>query len=150
MATKYQQGLYTLKNPYKYLGDASKVRFMSSWELQVFNYMDNNPNVIKWSSEEVAITYLKPTDNRLHKYYPDILVLYRDNTGVEKWELIEIKPKAQTKPSRAKSPKVRLYQNITLAVNMAKFAAAQQWCEAQQANGISVTFRILTENQIFK
>ena len=150
MASRFDQGWYMVKNPDKYLGDVNEVRFMSSWELNAFNFLDGNPNVLKWGSEEIAIPYIKPTDGRVHKYLPDLIVQYRDKEGVEKWELLEIKPAAQVKVSRARNPNTRTYQNLTLAVNTAKWAAAQQWCEAQQKNGMAITFRILTEHSIFK
>ena len=149
MATKFKQGLYTVKHPEKYIGDVTKVRYMSSWELQMFMFLDGNPNILKWSSEEVVIPYIKPTDGRVHKYYPDLLVLYRDQNGVERWELIEVKPSTQLKLSKSKSPKTRQLQNLTLSVNKAKWDSALRWCEHQQNNGMNVTFRIITEKQIF-
>ena len=37
-------------------------------------YFDRNENVIEWSSEEIAIPYVSPWDNKIHRYYPDFLV----------------------------------------------------------------------------
>jgi hypothetical protein len=149
MATNFKQGLYTVKHPQKYIGDVTKVRYMSSWELNAFNFLDGNQNVLQWSSENIAIPYIKPTDGRVHKYYPDLLVLYKDRHGQEHWELIEIKPSTQLVVSRSKSPKTRMFQNLTLAVNKAKWDSAELWCEHQRKNGMDVKFKLLTEKQVF-
>ena len=150
MATRFKQGYFVPKNPEKYVGNVEKIRYMSSWELQFDQFLDGNPNVLKWSSEEVAIPYKKPTDGKIHKYYPDILVCYKNKAGAEIWELIEIKPLSQTKPSRSRNRKTNLYETLTLAVNMAKWEAAGAWCKMQQQNGMNITFRIISEDSIFK
>lgn len=142
--TKFRQGLYTPKNPAKYMGDATKIRYMSSWELETHKFFDNNPRVLKWASEEIAIPYLKPTDGKMHKYYPDYFIIYINNSGEECKEIIEVKPLAQTKMPRAGS-KPNLYESLTLSVNIAKWQAAQAFCKAR-----NMTFRIITEKSIFK
>lgn len=153
MATgkKFLQGYYTPKNPEKYLGDVSKIVYRSSWELEVHRFLDNNSKVIKWGSEEIAIPYIKPTDGKVHKYFPDYIVCYRNRTGETVWELLEVKPKEQTKKSSSRNPKTRLYENVTYAINMSKWRYAQAWCEEQtQKTGIIHKFRILTQMSIFK
>jgi hypothetical protein len=30
-------------------------------------YLDENPNVIEWKSEEIAIPDISPVDNRIHR-----------------------------------------------------------------------------------
>lgn len=147
---RFKQGYYTLVNPEKYIGDPTKVRYMSSWELECFRVLDNNPNVIHWSSEEIAIPYIKPTDGKLHKYYPDLFICCRTKSGEKKWTLIEIKPLAQTKPPSSRS-KHLLYEQITHAVNLSKWKAAQAWCERQSVlMREQITFQIVTERQLFK
>lgn len=149
--TKYKQGYFLPQHPEKYVGDITKIRFMSSWELEFFKFADNNPNVLKWSSEEIPIKYIKPTDGRVHKYYPDIFISYKDKHGNIKWELIEIKPLTQTKRPRTKNGQPPLYETIQWVVNQAKWEAAHRWCETMTHQlGAPVTFRILTERQIFK
>lgn len=149
MAKHFKQGYFTPKHPEKYLGDVTKIRYMSSWELHCFHFLDGNPNVLKWASEEIAIDYIKPTDGRIHKYFPDLLICYRTKDGEVKWELIEIKPAAQTRPPR-KNTKHALYEQATYAINVSKWKAAQAWCERQrQLTGTTVLFRIITENQLF-
>jgi hypothetical protein len=68
------QGYFKPRHPEKYVGDVNKIRFMSSWELQADKFLDDNPNVLRWSSEEIVIPYVKPTDGKVHRYYPDYWV----------------------------------------------------------------------------
>lgn len=146
---RWQKGNYTPKNPDKYIGDPSKIVYRSSWERSFCEFLDNNINVLEWASEEVAIPYLKPTDNRVHKYYPDFYIKYRNKDGDIVQEIVEIKPKNQTyhtvRQSRARNPKTRLVENLTAAINKAKWLAASQWCQQR-----GIVFRILTEQDLFK
>lgn len=142
---KFIQGYYTPKHPEKYVGDTTKIRYMSSWELQTHQFFDNNSRVLRWSSEEIAIPYIKPTDGRFHKYYPDYWVEYVNVEGEICQEILEVKPAQQTRPSKSRNPKHRLYEQLNFAVNTAKWQYAMAWC--QQRN---MKFRIITENSIFK
>lgn len=146
---RFQQGYYKPKNPHKYLGDTDKIRYMSSYELETHRFLDNNPNVLLWQSEEIAIPYLKPTDGKVHKYYPDYWVEYVTKHGEIKRMLVEVKPSSQTKAPRA-NRKHALYEQLTYAVNRAKWEAAIKWCEYQsKVDEIPVEFRIVTERKIF-
>ena len=145
MANNFKQGYFTPKHPEKYVGNVNKIRYMSSWELQTNNFLDGNPNVLQWASEEIAIQYIKPTDNRIHKYYPDYWVKYVNNAGQVVQEILEIKPAQQCKQSRSRNPKTRLYESLTFAVNTAKWEAAQKWCKDH-----GMVFRLVTETSIFK
>lgn len=142
--SRFTQGYYTLKNPEKYVGDKSKIRYMSSWELQTHSFFDNNKRVIRWSSEELCIPYIKPTDGKIHKYYPDYWVEYVNTDGEILQEIIEVKPSTQTRMPRSNS-KHKLYEQITFAVNTAKWQACSMWCKQHGMN-----FRIVTEKSIFK
>lgn len=142
--SRFKQGYFTPKNPHKYIGDVTKIRYMSSYEYEMHQFLDNNPNVLRWGSEIICIPYVKPTDQRVHKYYPDYYVEYRDRQGHVHKEVLEVKPHAQTKRPRANS-KHALYENLTLAVNVAKWQAAQTWCAER-----GIAFRIITERNIFK
>jgi len=146
MAGSYKQGYYKLTHPEKYRGDISKVRFMSSWELNTHKFLDNNPNVLRWSSEEIAIPYIKPTDGKIHKYYPDYWVMYQNKNGEVIEEIWEVKPSSQVTPSRrGKRPKQQLLESVTHAINLAKWRSAQLYCQKH-----GYTFRILTEKQLFR
>lgn len=137
----FQQGWFTPRNPEKYIGDVTKIRYMSSWELNFHTMLDGNPNVLAWSSESVAIPYISPLDGRMHKYFPDYLIKYQTGDGNIKMEMIEVKPMKQVKKPTKRSSQ---YEQATFVVNMAKWAAAKAYCEA---NGIA--FRIVTEEQLF-
>lgn len=143
--SKFQQGYYKPIHPEKYIGDINKVRFMSSYELKFDRFLDNNPNVLKWSAEPFSIPYLKPTTGRIHKYFPDYYVEYKNKFGEIIKEVIEIKPKGQTTRSKAKNPKSRLYEDLTFAVNTAKWTHAEKWCAER-----GLKFRVFTELSIFK
>ena len=143
-ASRFQQGFFTPKNPEKYIGDVTKIRYMSSWELSVNEFFDGNKKVLKWASEEIAIPYIKPTDGKVHKYYVDYYVEYINAAGKKVIEIIEVKPLAQTKPPK-RSHKHYLYEQVTYSINMAKWEAAAKFAKH---NGW--TFRIITEGSIYK
>lgn len=151
MATRFKQGPYHPVHPEKYVGDLNKIRYMSSWELETHRFLDMNPNVLRWSSEEIAIPYMKPVmmpngkvSMQQRRYFPDYWVEYRtaDNKLVQ--EILEVKPKDQTTRSKRRG-KYRLHEDYTYAVNMAKWEAAKRFCDS-----IGINFRIITERSIFK
>lgn len=145
MANNYSQGYYKLKNPEKYIGDPAKIRFMSSWEYNAHQFFDNNKRVIRWSSEPFGIPYLKPTDGKIHKYFVDYYCEYIDVNGEIHKELIELKPLDQVKqPTMRGSAKTKMYNQLTWAVNQAKWEAAKQYCESH-----GMTFKIITERSVF-
>lgn len=145
----YSQGWFTPDNAGKYLGDVKNIVFRSSWELHVFEFCDDNKHILKWSSEEIAIPYKKPTFKKVPfkpaKYYPDLYVEYVSTGGAIIRQMIEIKPNKQTKPSRARKTKNRLYENAVYIINQSKWEAARQWCRAR-----NIRFTIMSENDIFK
>lgn len=145
MARNFQQGYYTPKHPEKYIGDLTKIRYMSSWELHLHEFLDNNVNVIKWSSEPFPIPYVKPTDNKVHRYYVDYYIEYKTRAGEIRKELIEVKPKKETRPSKSRNPQTRLYESLTFEINKAKWQAAMLFAKQH-----GMTFRIITENSLFK
>jgi hypothetical protein len=135
------KGRFILKNPTKYIGNANNVFFRSSWELRAMQFFDMSPSILRWGSEEIKIPYIKPTDGKIHYYYPDFLIVYKDKNGQIKQELLEIKPLKEVKISK----KSTLYDKVSIAINEAKWKAATAFA---LQNGM--TFRILTEASIFK
>ena len=89
-------GRYSVKNPSKYEGDPTKVIYRSLWERHAFKWCDDNPNIIKWSSEEVVIPYLYEVDKKYHRYFMDLKL----STKQGKTFLVEIKPDGQTRPPK--------------------------------------------------
>ena len=145
---KFKQGSYTVINKSKYIGNVSSVYYRSSWEQRVFLYMDISPNILKWSSEEISIPYIKPTDNKPHRYFPDLYAEVLTSTGAKKF-LIEIKPTKDTeiykpKKTTSKSQQRIVESAITVAINEAKWDAAREWCKIN-----SITFMIWTEKELF-
>ena len=133
----------TPRNPEKYVGDPAKIRYMSSWELQFDRFLDGNPNILRWSSECVAIPYVKPTDGKIHRYYPDYWIEYINKDGEVIQELIEIKPKSQ---AGGKSVgRMTLYEKAQYAINLAKWESCKRFCDQR-----GIVFRILTEDELFK
>ena len=148
MSTGWKQGKYDPKNPSKYVGDLTNIVYRSSWELEAFEFCDNNPNVIKWSSEEIEIPYSMPTPSggvKPARYYPDLYMEYRRVDGKIIRDLIEIKPHKQTKASKSRSPKNKMYENAVYMKNQLKWEAAKAWCTQRGIN-----FRLLTEKEQFK
>ena len=112
----------------KYIGNTRNVVGRSSWETKSFAYLDAHPNVVKWSSEEIAIKYLSPIDKRTHRYFPD---LYIEMKNGDKY-LIEIKPKRSQSPpkdSGKKSKRTLIYETCEYVKNQSKWEAAQEFAE---------------------
>lgn len=145
MAAHYHQGRFTPKNPQKYEGDLSNIIYRSSWELKFFLWCDGNPNVIKYSSEEVIVPYIKPTDGKVHRYFVDAKITVKDINGNLKTYLIEIKPHSQTKPPTIKKKKTKSYIDsvITWSINEAKWEAAKKYADKK-----GYEFKILTEHEL--
>ena len=121
------KGKYKIKKPEKYAGNPTKVVYRSLWERQAFKWCENNPKVTAWNSEEVVVPYKCTVDKKLHRYFVDLLI-QMDN---KKTYLIEIKPKSQTQPPKARSRKTKKYINeqLTYIKNNDKWEAATQFAE---------------------
>ncbi len=143
----FKQGYFRPRHPKKYKGNVNNIRFLSSYEKSFFEFLDNNPSVLLWASEEISIPYIKPTTGRVHKYYPDIWVKYKNKDGIIIQDLIEIKPEKQTKPPKTvgKSKKTQIYEAITWAINKSKWKSAKLFCIKYNMN-----WKIITEKDIFK
>ena len=50
MANKFQQGIYEVRNPRKYVGK-HRPKYRSGWELKFMRLLDDNPNILAWASE---------------------------------------------------------------------------------------------------
>ena len=146
------KGRFKPANPEKYKGDPTKITYRSSWEFKFFRFVDQHPDVIWWQSEEIAIPYLSPIDNRVHRYFPDVILKKR--VGPDQYEtvMIEIKPKSQTMPpdisKRNKTPTGRISRRYlnevkTYGINDAKWAAARKYC-----NERGWKFEIMTESHL--
>lgn len=124
-------GKFSPKNTNKYLGDPTNIWYRSLWERRVMVHLDENPNVIGWSNEEIVIPYLSPVDNRYHRYFPDFFVKIRNKNGLLESKILEVKPKNQTTPPSVKKRITRQYiqEVMTYGVNEAKWKAASEYCK---------------------
>jgi hypothetical protein len=138
--SKYAQGKYQVKNPEKYMGKRLP-NYRSSWEFTFMSFCDNNPAVLNWVSEGVKIPYFNPVSGKQTIYVPDFLVVYIDANQRQHTELVEIKPSKEATMESARSYRDKLM----VAMNMAKWAAADSWCRAN-----NMRFRVVTEFDIFK
>ena len=120
------KGKYTLLHPEKYVGNPKKIVFRSMWERKFMLYCDKTPEVLEWSSEEIAIPYHYKDKDR--NYYPDFYIKFiNENNDVEE-AIIEIKP----------------YYQRTYGQNKAKWASARKYCKEHK-----YSFKILTEKELF-
>lgn len=143
------RGRFKPTNPSKYKGDPSNIIYRSLWELRFMKYCDTHPKVLAWSSEEHVIPYISPIDNRYHRYFVDFVVVLQRADGTVDTLMVEVKPKAQTRPpERPKSGKItrRYIREVqTWGVNNAKWAAAREYCAKR-----GWSFTILTEDHLGK
>jgi hypothetical protein len=141
---KFSQGIYIPKNKEKYKG-RDYPRYMSSWELKLFRWCDDNTEVLEWSSENIIIPYLNPITNRTHNYIVDAVIKLRTNNGIKKF-LVEVKPYKQTiepDPQKRVKNKTMIYERLAYIKNKAKWEAAKEWCKKREFE-----FVILTEHHL--
>ena len=139
------KGKFRPKNRKKYNGNPSEIIYRSSWELKFMNYCDNNNKIVKWSSEEIIIPYRCPTDNKIHRYFPDFYIKYKDVKGKLHEKVIEVKPAKQVKEPKVQKRRTKKYltEVFTYAKNKAKWEAAEDFCKDR-----SWEFQILTEKEL--
>lgn len=136
------RGKYRPKNEKKYEGNIDTIEFRSLWERQLMKWCDENPDIVKWSSEEVIIPYISPVDRKQHRYFMDFKIEFTNGNVM----LVEVKPDYQTKaPVKKKNARQSRYlkEAQTFAVNDAKWNAAQQY-----ANKRGWKFAIFTEHTL--
>jgi hypothetical protein len=138
--SKYAQGKYVIKNPAKYVGNRAPT-YRSSWEFSFMQFCDNNPNIIQWASEPFMIPYRNPFTGRNTVYVPDFMMVYVDKNQQKHAEVVEVKPSKETTLENARSVRDR----AAVALNMAKWTAAQAWCR-----NYGLKFRVVTEDQIYQ
>lgn len=98
-----------------------EIYYRSSWEKQVFEFLDKQKEVSSFIVEPFSLPYYY--DNQTRRYIPDLLVAYSDGTQ----KLIEIKPEYL----------------LSAIKNKAKFESAQNYC-----NEKGIIFEVWTEKTI--
>ena len=142
MARQYIQGRYKLHHPEKYQGDINDVVFRSSWELKLNRFLDLNPAVVKWASEELVIPYYSQADGKMRRYFVDYVVQVKGESGAIKTFLVEVKPHSQTIPPKRgrKRESTYLKECYEYQVNTDKWAAAHEYAKKH-----GMEFRIFDE-----
>ena len=139
-------GKYRPRYPRKYKGDPTNIVYRSLWERKFMNYCDLNESINEWQSEEFFIPYVSPLDNRVHRYFPDFLIKYKDSKKRLRTMVVEVKPKKETKmpPTNPKKrTKSWAYSVRNWAINQAKWKAAREFCKDRKYE-----FKIMTEDDL--
>lgn len=139
------QGKFVCRNPSKYKGDTSRIFYRSSLELTLDNYFDLHPDVIEWSSEEIAIPYRdKSRSGSIHHYFPDFTYKKKLKDGTIKSIMVEVKPSSQVQVPKPKRNKRRyLSEVMEYTKNQSKWESAREYCKKH-----GMSFIILTEKEI--
>ncbi|MCK9416604.1 hypothetical protein M0Q97_08115 [Candidatus Dojkabacteria bacterium] len=137
----YKHGDFSKYNPKKYFGELP-ILYRSGLELIFMRKMESNPEVEKWSSEDIKIPYIqrekikgKFVDVR-HTYNTDFTVIMK--TGIK--YVIEIKATAFVPLNET-----QIQRNPTMRKNAFKWRAAIAWCKAND-----YIFRVITEKDLEK
>ena len=139
------KGKYKPSYPQKYHGDPTNIIYRSLWERKFMIYCDLNEKVLEWSSEEKCVIYRSPIDGKPHRYFPDFLIKVKEENGLIKKYMIEIKPKRQTVPPPKPKRQTKGYisEAYEYAKNQAKWSAAREWCADR-----GYEFKIITEDHL--
>lgn len=154
MYKNVKQGWYGIKNPSKFRKPMDeymqsyrdgKVQYKSSLEQKAFRYADINPKIVNWSVEPFHVKYVKPTDNKYHRYFIDMFLEFENGQKF----IVEVKSKGETtypkKPSKNTQKAMLRYKEavMTYMINESKWKAATEF-----ANKNGCKFIILTEDQL--
>ncbi len=139
------KGKYYPSYPRKYKGDPTNIIYRSLWERKFMVYCDKNDSILEWASEEIAIPYRSPIDNRVHRYFPDFYMKVKERGGKVKRYVIEVKPAKQTKPPVKPKRQTKGYirEAYEYAKNQAKWKMAQEFCADRQWE-----FKVVTEKEL--
>lgn len=137
---RFAQGRFEMKHPEKYVGIKQPLA-RSSWEFVFMRMLDEHQGVEKWASESVRIPYRCPLTGKYTIYVPDFFVVYNDKNGGKHAEVIEVKPTNHMIKEKLGNSRYNQEQYIK---NMAKWEAANKWCQQQ-----GIKFRVVNEDDIF-
>ena len=138
-------GKYKVNNKAKYVADLQEVIYRSSWELKYMKYLDRQPNVLEWASENVIIPYYNPVEKKTRRYFVDFYVKIQNPEGLIKKYIIEVKPASQCRPPKQRKRISTKYKNDLkrFIMNQSKWKAARKWAEKR-----GMEFVILTEKEL--
>lgn len=126
-----RRGFFKPSHPEKYEGNVDSIIYRSGMELRLMKHLDTHPSIIKWSSEETVIPYVKPTDGKVHRYFVDFKITRKLKTGEIRVCLAEVKWSSATAPPKTPKKKTRRFfaEQVAWQVNQAKWAEAKKVCE---------------------
>ena len=107
-------------------------------------YCDKNAKILEWASEEIALPYRSPIDNRVHRYFPDFYMKVKKKGKIKRY-VIEVKPAKQTKPPKKPKRQTKGYirEAYEYARNQAKWKMAREFCADRQWE-----FKVITEKEL--
>ncbi len=145
MNYKKSVGKYKVRNKEKYVANLQEVTYRSTWELKYMKYLDRQPNILEWASENVIIPYYNPIEKKTRRYFVDFYVKIQNPEGEIKKYIIEVKPASQCRPPKRKKRISIKYKNDlrTYIRNQSKWKAARKWAEKRD-----MQFVILTEKEL--
>jgi hypothetical protein len=135
--SRYFQGYF--QNATKYFGKLPII-YRSSLEFIFIQKLERNPNVDRWSSENIGIPYtLKERINgkfqdKLHTYYIDFTVIMKNGRKF----LIEIKPSGLIPLTES-----QIHRNPAMYKNACKWKAALNYAKMND-----YTFLVIDENRL--
>lgn len=142
------KGSFLPENLSKYKGNPRNITYRSSWEKYIMVWLDKNPHVLRWNSEEVVIPYISNADGgKKRRYFMDFYV-EMDNGKVYLWE---VKPMKETLPppkpvnNNVHNKKKFIDAIYTYSVNIDKWKAANEACKKK-----GWEFKIITEDSLKK
>ncbi|AKA61997.1 head completion protein [Proteus phage vB_PmiM_Pm5461] len=139
------KGKFLPVNKDKYKGDWRKITYRSSWEHFFMKWLDNNSDVVSWSSETVIIPYFSNADGKKRRYFMDFWAKFKSGQEF----LFEVKPFKETQPPRppanvtVKAKKRFMEEMYTYQVNSDKWKAAKKL-----ADKMNLQFKIVTESSL--
>ncbi|ASZ76390.1 head completion protein [Proteus phage PM2] len=139
------KGKFLPVNKDKYKGDWRKITYRSSWEHFFMKWLDNNSDVVSWSSETVIIPYFSNADGKKRRYFMDFWAKFKSGQEF----LFEVKPFKETQPPRppanvtVKAKKRFMEEMYTYQVNSDKWKAAKKL-----ADKMNLQFKIVTERSL--
>jgi hypothetical protein len=142
---KFHQGFYVPKNIQKYVGKIDNIIYRSGLELKFFRFCDNNPNVVEWGSEEIAVPYFDTLQRKQRKYFIDAYVKIQEGDIIKKY-LVEVKPWKQTQEPKAGKGKKKanlLYEQVAFQNIQDKIKFAKEFAKKH-----NMDFIIITEKEL--
>lgn len=118
-------GRFVPKNLSKYRGNHSNITYRSLWERNLFRWLDAQPFIAEWCSEEIVIPYICKTDGKPHRYFVDVWMKFKDGRIL----IVEVKPEKETRPPATPKRKTARFigEVMTYAKNISKWESAKEY-----------------------